>query len=116
MSLDYRQRYQLHLVKAGMRRSDPLLSARFRIFGRLYRGEGMPAWEQVPTSRDRGRIAAWGSAVLAAMAAVLSAVLTAALVAVTVMRRSRGRQPAAMPGCAQYGGEVGDHQGPPWRG
>jgi hypothetical protein len=86
MSLNYRQRYQLCLIKAGMRRSDPLLCAIFGTFGRLYRGEGMPAWEQVPMSRDRGRIAAWGLAVLAAMAAVFSAVLTAALVAVTAMR------------------------------
>ena len=44
MSLNYRQRYQLRLVKAGMRRSDPLLCALFGMFGRLYRREGMPAW------------------------------------------------------------------------
>ena len=91
MSLNCRQRHQLRLVKAGMRRSDPRLCAMFGMFGRLYRGEGMPTWEQMPTSRDRGRIAAWGLAVLAAMAAVISAVLTAALVAVTAMRRPRGR-------------------------
>ena len=116
MSLDYRQRYQLHLVRAGMRRSDPLLCAMFGMFGRLYRGEGMPSWEQVPTSRDRGRIAAWGLAVLAAMAAGLSAVLTAALVAVTTLRSYRVRPVASRPERARYGGEVGDHQGPPWRG
>lgn len=116
MSLNYRQRYQLGLVKAGMRRSDPLLCAMFGMFGRLYRGEGVPAWEQVPASRDRGRIATWSLAVLAAMAAVFSAVLTAALVAVTAMRRHRGRPPASRPERARYGGEAGDHQGPPGRG
>jgi|SRR5579863_1971980 hypothetical protein len=116
MSLNYRQRYQLRLVRVGMSRSDPLLCAMFGMFGHLYRGEGMPAWEQVPTSRDQGRIAAGGLAVLAVMAAVLSTVLTAALVAVAAMRRLRGRSPASRQECARYGGEVGDHQGPSGRG
>jgi len=112
MSLNYRQRYQLCLVKAGMRRSDPPLCAMFGMFGRLYRGEGMPSWEQVLTSRHRGRIAARGLAVLAAMAAVF----TAALVAVTAVRRPRGRPQASTPERARYGGEAGDHEGPPGRG
>jgi hypothetical protein len=116
MSLDYRQRYRLRLVKAGLRRSDPVLSARFDMFGRLYRGEGMPAWEQVPMSPGRGRITAWGLALLAAMAVVFSAVLTAALVAVTAMRRPGGRVPASMPERAPYGQEASDHQGPPGHG
>jgi hypothetical protein len=111
MSLNYRQRYQLRLVKAGMRWSDPLLCAMFGMFGRLYRGEGMPAWEQVPTSRGRGRIAAWGLALLAPMAAVFSTVLTAALVAVIAMRRPQGRPPTSRPERAWRG--AGDHQGPP---
>jgi len=38
MSLNYRQRYQLRLVKAGVRRSDPLLCAVFGMFGRLCPG------------------------------------------------------------------------------
>jgi hypothetical protein len=114
LSLNYRQRYQLLLVKAGVSRSDPLLCAMFGMFGRLYRGEGMPAWEQLPTSRDRGRIAAWGMAVLAAIATTLSAVFTTALVAVTAMRRPRGiprrlRTPSAL-GMA---GEAGNYQGAP---
>ena len=116
MSLNYRQRYQLGLVKAGMRRSDPLLCAMFGMFGRLYRGEGVPAWEQVPTSRGRGRSSARSLALLAAVAAVFSAVLTAALVAVTAMRRPRGRPPASRPDRARHGGEAGDHQGPLGRG
>ena len=88
----------------------------FGMFGRLYRGEGMPAWGQVPTSRDRGRIAAWGSAVLAAMAAVFSAVLTAAFVVVTAMRRPRERPLASRPERAPRGGEAGDRQSPPGHG
>ena len=116
MSLSYRQQHRLRLVKAGLRRSDPLLCAMFGMFGRLYKGEGMPAWEQVPMRPDRGRIAAWGLAVLAAMAAVFSAVLTAALVAVIAMRRPRGRPPASRPERARYGQEAGGHQGPPGHG
>ena len=116
MSLNYRQRYQLRLVKAGMRRSDPLLCAMFGMFGRLYQGEGMPAWEQVPTRPDGRRIGAWGAALLAAMAVVFSAVLTTALVAVTAMRRPRRRAPASMPERAPYGQEASDRQGPPGPG
>jgi hypothetical protein len=99
MRLNYRQRCQLRLIKAGMRRSDPLLCAMFGMFGRLYRGEEMPAWEQVPTSRGRGRIAARGLALFAAMAAVFSTVLTAAHVAVIAMRHPRRR-----PGPSAHGG------------
>jgi hypothetical protein len=113
MSLSYRQQHRLRLVKAGLRRSDPLLCAMFGVFGRLYKGEGMPAWEQVPTRPDGRRMADWGAPVLAAMAVVFSAVLTAALVAVTAMRRPRGRPPASSPERARYGGEASDHQGPP---
>ena len=116
MSLNYRQRYHFRLVRAGMRRSDPLPCAMFGMFGRLYKGEGMPVWDQVPTSRDGGRIAARGLAVLAATAAVFSAVLTAALVAVIAMRRPRGRPPASRPERARYGQEAGGHQGPPEHG
>jgi hypothetical protein len=112
MSLSYRQQHRLRLVKAGLRRSDPLLCAMFGMFGRLYKGEGMPTWEQVPMRPDRRRIAAWAAAVLAAMAAVFSAVLTAALVAVIAMRRPRGRPPASRPERARYGQEAGGHQGP----
>lgn len=116
MSLNYGQRHQLRLVKAGLRRSDPLLCAMFGMFGRLYRGEGMPAWEQVPASLGRGRIAACRAAMLAAMAFVFSAVLTACLVAVTAIRRPRGRPPASMPERAPYSGETGDYQRPPGHG
>jgi hypothetical protein len=107
MSLDYRQRCQLRLLRAGIRRSDPLLSALFGMFGRLYKGEGMPPWEQVPTSRDRGRIVAWGLAVLAVMAAAFGAVLTAALVMVTAIRHPWGRWSASRPERARYGAGVG---------
>ena len=116
MSLNYGQRHRLRLVEAGLRRSDPLLCAMFGMFGRLYKAEGMPAWEQVSTSPDRGRIAAWSVAVFAAMAAVFSAVLTAVLVAVTAVRRPSGRPSASMPERAPQGRETGDYQSPPGHG
>jgi hypothetical protein len=116
MSLNYGQRHRLRLVEAGLRRSDPLLCAMFGMFGRLCKGAGMPAWEQVPASPDRGRIAAWSVAVFAAMAAVFSAMLTAVLVAVTAVRRPRGRPPASRPEPAPYGRETGGHQAPPGHG
>ena len=116
MSLSYRHQHRLRLVKAGLRRSDPLLCAMFGVFGRLYKGEGMPAWEQVPARPDGRRIAAWGAALLAAMAVVFSAVLTTALVAVTAMRRPRRRAPASLPERAPYGQEASDRQSPPGHG
>jgi hypothetical protein len=111
MSLSCRQQHRLRLVKADLRRSDPLLCAMFGMFGRLYKGEGMPAWEQAPARQDGRRIAAWGAALLNALAVVFSAGVTAALVAVTAMRRPRGRPPASMSERAPYGREAGDHQG-----
>jgi hypothetical protein len=116
MSLSYRQQHRLRLVKAGLRRSDPLLCARFGVFGRLYKGEGMPAWEQVPTSQDGRRIAAWRAAVLATVAVVFSAMLTAYLVAVAAIRRPKRRPPASTPERAPYGGETSDYQRPPGHG
>jgi hypothetical protein len=112
MSLSYRQQHRLRLVKAGLRRSDPLLCAMFGMFGRLYKGEGIPAWEQVPTRPDGRWMAARAAAMLAAVALVFSAVVAASLVAVTAMRRPRGHAPAAMPERAPYAQEAGEHQGP----
>jgi hypothetical protein len=112
MSLSHRQRHRLRLVKARLRRSDPLLCAMFGMFGRLYREEGMPAWEQMPTSPGQGRIAAWSVAVFAAMAGAFSAALTAALVAVIAIRRPRRRTPGSGPERARYSREAADRQGP----
>jgi hypothetical protein len=57
MNINYRQRRQLRRIKAGLRRSDPHLSAMLDIFGRLYRDEAMPGEEEeqpsVPATRSR---------------------------------------------------------------
>ena len=70
MSLNYRQRRQLHRIEDGLRRADPHLGVMLGIFGRLYPDQEMPGWEQVPqvrASQSRLRRAcAWIVAVLAA--------------------------------------------------
>jgi len=58
MSLSPHHQNQLHLIQAGLLRSDPQLAARLSIFGRLCASQAMPAWEQVSCRHDRIRQAA----------------------------------------------------------
>jgi len=58
MSLSPHHQNQLHLIQAGLLRSDPQLAARLSIFGRLCAGQAMPAQEQVSSGHDRIRQAA----------------------------------------------------------
>ena len=70
MSLNYRQRRQLHRIEAGLRRADPHLGVMLGIFGRLYPDQEMPGWEQmpqVPASQNRLRQA--GARMVAVLAA-----------------------------------------------
>lgn len=46
MSTSHRQQRQLRRMAARLRQSDPELDAMFGIFGRLYRGQELAAWEQ----------------------------------------------------------------------
>ena len=64
MSLSHHHQNQLHLIQAGLLRSDPQLAARLSVFGRLCAGQAMPAWEQMSGRHDRIRQAA-GSFALA---------------------------------------------------
>lgn len=96
MSLSHHHQNQLHLIQAGLLRSDPQLAARLGMFGRLCAGQAMPAWEQVSSRHDRIRQAAAVfaetiSVVAAAIFLFLRAVL--ALVA-AVVRGGRARLPA----------------------
>ncbi len=89
MSLSPHHQNQLHLIQAGLLRSDPQLAARLSVFGRL-------AWEQVSCRHDRirqaaGLIAETISVVAAAIFLFLKAVL--ALVA-AVVPGGRARPPA----------------------
>ena len=58
MSLSPHHQNQLHLIQAGLLRSDPQLAARLSIFGRLCADQAMPGQEQVSSRRDRIRQAA----------------------------------------------------------
>ena len=112
MSLSYLQEHTLRLMDAGLRRSDPRLGAMFGVFGRLYTEEGMPAWEQLPSSQGRFQPAAWIAAALDAAAAASCALLTVALALIVVMRRARVRPPSSKPERTRHGGE-GDNQQDP---
>lgn len=100
MSLSHHQQRQLHRIESGLLQADPQLAAMLGIFGKISAGQAMPAWEQVPTRRDRVRQAAalTVQAVTLAAAAIgllLSAIL--ALVIVVVGTRHRRRVPAPGP-------------------
>jgi len=97
MSLNYRQRCQLHRMEARLLRSDPRLAAMLGVFGRLSAGQDMPAWEQLATRRDRIRqAAALIVNAIAIMAAAIRLLFSAVLALVTavVMGRARTPQPA----------------------
>jgi hypothetical protein len=97
MILSHHQQHQLQRIETGLLRSDPQLTAMLGIFGKLSAGQTMPAWEQVPTRRDRIQQAAalTVEAITLAAAAIgllLSAVL--ALLIVVAGPRHRHRLPA----------------------
>ena len=80
MSLCYREQRQLRGVEAGLFRSDSHLAGMLEMFGRLYRGQDMPASERVPSGKGRDRRAVTRIAVAFALAALaLSILFTAAL-------------------------------------
>jgi hypothetical protein len=66
---------ELRLIEFGLLRSDPRLSAQLNVFCRLTAGQGMPAWEQVPSGRDRIRDAATLTAMARAIAVTVVGVM-----------------------------------------
>jgi hypothetical protein len=118
MSLSHHHQNQLHLIQAGLARSDPQLAARLSMFGRLCAGQAMPAREQVSSRQDRIRqaaalIAETISVVAAAIVLFLRAVL--ALVA-AVVPGGRARPPAQRRERARPGPGTGQPAGPGGRG
>lgn len=99
MSLNYRQRCQLHQIEAGLRRTDPHLGAMLGIFGRLYPNQDMPSWEQVPqvpaSQSCLRRAGAWIVAVLAAAVVAISVLICKAVTMAASARRARAHAPAA---------------------
>ena len=118
MSLSPHHQNQLHLIQAGLLRSDPQLAARLSVFGRLCAGQAMPAQEQVSSGRDRIRQAAALIAEtisVAAAAIFLSPRAVLALVA-AVVQGGRARPSARRRERARPRPESGRPAGPGGRG
>ncbi len=80
MSLCYREQRQLRGIEAGLLRSDSRLAGMLDVFGRLYRGQDMPASERVLSGQGRDRRAVTRIAAAFAVAALaLSILFNAAL-------------------------------------
>ena len=96
MSLSHHHQNQLHLIQAGLLRSDPQLAARLSVFGRLCAGQAMPAWEQVPCRHDRIRQAAALTAETISLAAAAIFLFLRAVLALAaaVAQGGRARPPA----------------------
>ena len=70
MSLNYRQRRQLHRIEPGLRRADPHLGVMLGIFGKLYPDQEMPGWEQMPQMpASQNRLRQAGARIVAVLAA-----------------------------------------------
>ena len=79
-----RRQHQLRCVETGLLRADPQLAAMLGIFGKLSAGQAMPAWEQVPTRRDRVRQAAALTAQAVTLAAAAVGLLLSAVLALVI--------------------------------
>jgi hypothetical protein len=75
MSLCYREQRQLRGIQAGLFRSDSRLAGMLEAFGRLYRGQDMPASERVLSGQGRDRRAVIRIAVAFALAALVLSIL-----------------------------------------
>jgi len=99
MSLSHHHQRQLHRMETGLLRADPQLAEMLGIFGKLSAGQAMPAWEQVPTRRDRVRqAAALTVEAVTLAAAAIGLLLSAILILLIVLGTRRGhRLPAPGP-------------------
>jgi hypothetical protein len=86
MSLCYREQRQLRGIQAGLFRSDSHLAGMLDVFGRLYRGQDMPASERVLPGHGRDQRALTRIAVAFAVAALALSILFGA--ALTTPTRS----------------------------
>ena len=100
MSLSHHQQRQMYRIEAGLLRADPQLAAMLGIFGKLFAGQAMPAWEQVPARRDRIRRAAALTVQAITLAAAAIGLLLSAILALLIVvagPRHRHRPPAPAP-------------------
>src|SRR5215470_18040618 len=96
MSLSHHHQNQLHLIEAGLLRSEPQLAARLSLFGTLCADQAMPAWEQVSSRHDRIRQAAALTAETISVAAAAIFLFLRAILALVaaVAQGGRARPPA----------------------
>ena len=115
MSLSHHQQRQLHRIESGLLGADPQLAAMLGIFGKLSAGQAMPAWEQVPTRRDRVRQAAALAVQAIALAAAAIGLLLSAILALAIAAagpRHRRRLPAPGPVPTRRGRRAGGRPDP----
>jgi len=86
MSLCYREQRQLRGIEVDLFRSDSHLAGMLETFGRLYRGQYLPASERVPSGQGRDQGAVTRIAVAFAVAALALSILFSA--ALTLPARS----------------------------
>ncbi len=99
MSLSHHQQHQLYRIETGLLRADPQLAEMLGIFGKLSAGQTMPAWEQVPTRRDRVRqAAALTVQAITLAAAAIGLLLSAILVLLIVVAGPRRGHRLPAPG------------------
>ena len=99
MNLSHHHQNQLRLIEGGLLSSDPRLAEVLGVFGRLCAGEAMPAWEQVPSRKDRIQQAAalLIEAITIVAAAINLLLMTVLVLASAAIPRHRPRLPAPKP-------------------
>jgi len=98
MGLSHHQQRQLHRIESGLLGADPQLAAMPGIFGKLSAGQVMPAWEQVPTRRDRVRQAAALTVQAVTLAAAATGLLLSAILTLAIVAGARHRHRVPAPG------------------
>jgi hypothetical protein len=114
MSLNHRQRHQLHRIEARMLRSDPRLAQKLGTFGKLSAGQRMPSWEHLDTRRDRIRQAAALSVEAIALIAAATCLLFGAILALfaAVVIGSRARLPMRLRRTVRPNAKANGHPDP----
>ena len=98
MSLSHHHQRQLYRIESGLLQADPQLAAMLGIFGKLSAGQAMPAWEQVPTRRDRVRQAAALTVQAVTLAAAAIGLLLNAILALLIVVGTRHGHRLPAPG------------------
>jgi hypothetical protein len=91
MSLCYREQRQLRGIEAGLFRSDSHLAGMLDTFGRMYRGQDMPACERVPLRQGRDQ----GAVTRIAVAFAVTALALSILFGAALTQSSRSGAPAS---------------------